>query len=36
MVFYWLADGFPGRLLDECVLALGNLAPSSWDEGGKR
>ncbi len=36
VVFYWLPGGFPGRLLDECVLALGSLAASSRGEGGKR
>jgi DNA-binding transcriptional ArsR family regulator len=29
VVFYQLAEGFPGRLLDECVLALGSLAPDA-------
>jgi DNA-binding transcriptional ArsR family regulator len=36
MVFYWLPDGFPGRLLDECVLARGSLAPSARGGGGER
>ena len=36
VVFYQLADGFPGRLLDECVLALGSLAPHARGGGGAR
>ena len=34
MMFYQLADGFPGRLLDECVLVLGRLAPQARGGGG--
>lgn len=36
VVFYQLADGFPDRLLDECVLALGSLAPDARGGGGAR
>jgi DNA-binding transcriptional ArsR family regulator len=36
VVFYRLADGFPGRLLDECELVLGSLAPQASGGGGAR
>jgi DNA-binding transcriptional ArsR family regulator len=33
VVYYRLADGFPARLLDECVLILGGLAPRPGGDG---
>jgi DNA-binding transcriptional ArsR family regulator len=32
VVYYRLAGGFPARLLDECVTALGRLAPRDGEE----
>jgi hypothetical protein len=36
VVFYWLPDCLPGRLIDECALAPGGLPPSPCGGDGER